>query len=103
MAVKDKRKPLATLPDFLMRINIFWLVIAPLVLALILLASLLSLGEKMFNGEIPDAYYSFSGIIFLLTASLVFGAKLRNKFEKLTWIGIFAPNIILKFRTLTNE
>ena len=50
--------------------NTYWLIIFPLVFSLILLAGLLFIGNKLYNGKISEVYYSVSGAICLIIASL---------------------------------
>lgn len=52
------------------KINIYWLFLTPLLLALFLLAGLLHIGEKLYDQNIPESYMSISLILFLLVSSL---------------------------------
>lgn len=68
--MKNRKGLLKRLSGLVMKINIYWLVIIPIVLALLLLFALLYIGEKLFNGVIPEYYLNISVIIFLLVTSL---------------------------------
>jgi hypothetical protein len=55
---------------WLQQMNIYWLVILPLVISIFLLSGLLFIGSKICEGKISEVYYSVSGAICLMIASL---------------------------------
>lgn len=55
---------------WLRKTDIYWLVFLPLVSSLILLSGLLFIGNEVYKGEISEVYYSVSGAICLIIASL---------------------------------
>jgi len=56
--------------DWLQKMDIYWLVILPLVISLFLLSGLLFIGSRAYEGKISEVYYSASGAICLMIASL---------------------------------
>jgi hypothetical protein len=77
--VKKEHKQTSRLRSWLMGVSIYWLVIFPIVCSLLLLSGLLYLGDKIFQENIPESYYGFSGIVFLLVASLSGFAQVIRK------------------------
>jgi len=65
--------------EWLRNINIYWLVVIPIIFAIILLSVLLYVGEEIFNGVIPELYLNISVIIFLLVTSLAGFAQVIRK------------------------
>lgn len=51
-------------------INIYILVITPIVTALFLLGILSLIGERVFGSDVPEVYYAVSGLIFLIFVSI---------------------------------
>ncbi|WKZ38418.1 MAG: hypothetical protein QY332_10800 [Anaerolineales bacterium] len=68
--MKNKNKMLLNILNWIRKIDIYWLVLSPSVLAIILLIGLLYLGDELYRGEIPEPYFSLSWVVFLLVASL---------------------------------
>ena len=77
--MKSRKEKGARLLSWLRNINIYWLVIIPIVFALILLSVLTYIGEKMFNGVLPEFYFNLCVIIFLLVISLSGFAQVIRK------------------------
>jgi len=65
--------------EWLRNINIYWLVVIPIIFAIILLSVLLYVGEEIFNGVISELYLNISVIIFLLVTSLAGFAQVIRK------------------------
>jgi len=58
-------KTLATLK----RLNIYILVLGPLILSLLLLGLLLFVGDRIYEDNTPEVYQAVSGVVFLFIAS----------------------------------
>jgi hypothetical protein len=59
-------------PRFLLslrKVNLYILVIGPIVLSLLLLGLLLFLGDRIYRGDVSEVYQAASGIVFLFIAS----------------------------------
>lgn len=52
------------------RLNIYILVLAPVVISLFLLGALLMVGNKIYGDEIPEIFQAASGVVFLVVLSL---------------------------------
>jgi hypothetical protein len=63
---KNKKILLLLLQD----INIYWLVITPLVMSLFLLSGFLFVGVKIYGVNIPEYYYAIAGAICIVNGSL---------------------------------
>lgn len=54
----------------LQHINIYWLVITPLVISLFLSSGFLFVGDKIYGENIPECYYAIAGAICIMIGSL---------------------------------
>jgi hypothetical protein len=57
------------LPLWLQRINIYWLVVIPLLMSLFLLSGFLFVGGKIYGKDIPEFYYAITGAICIIISS----------------------------------
>jgi hypothetical protein len=53
----------------LRRINIYILVMGPIILSLLLLGLLLFVGDSIYGHNVPEVYQAASGVVFLFVAS----------------------------------
>ena len=53
----------------LRRINIYILVMGPIILSLLLLGLLLLVGDRKYGANVPEVYQAASGVVFLFVAS----------------------------------
>ena len=53
----------------LRRINIYILVVGPIILSLLLLGLLLFAGDRIYGDNVPEVYQAASGVVFLFVAS----------------------------------
>jgi hypothetical protein len=52
------------------RLNIYILVVGPIIISLLVLGSLLFAGNQVYAGKVPEIYQAASGVIFLAILSL---------------------------------
>lgn len=67
---KQRKHILLRLLQWIQQVNIYWLAVFPLVLSLLLLSGLLFVGNKVYDREFSEVFYSVSGAICLIIASL---------------------------------
>ena len=60
-------------------VNIYWLVITPLIFAILLTPIQSYIGEKIFGPELPEIYINFCAIVFSLIVSLSGFAQVIRK------------------------
>ena len=72
--MQENKHPARNLIDKMLvstrRLNIYILVLAPVVISLFLLGALLMLGNKIYGDEVPEIYQAASGVVFLVVLSL---------------------------------
>jgi hypothetical protein len=51
------------------RLNIYVLVLAPIIIGLLLLGMLLAIGNNLYGDPMPEIYQAASGVVFLLSVS----------------------------------
>jgi hypothetical protein len=64
---------------WLKTINIYWLVITPIIFAILLITLLSYLGEKLFHSGVPESFINFCAVIFLIVMSLSGFAQVIRK------------------------
>lgn len=66
----ENKKTVNKLPLWLQRINIYLLVVAPILISLFLLSGFLFVGEKIYGKNIPEFYYAITGAVCIIVGSL---------------------------------
>lgn len=67
--LKQTAKPISSFTHWVHGVNIYWLVIGPLLISLFVLSGFLVIGEKIYSSKPPEDYLAITGAICVLIGS----------------------------------
>jgi hypothetical protein len=77
--MKNNSETVKKISTWLKKINIYWLVITPIIMAILTVLILQYIWEKIFGNDIPENYLNLSTILFLFVMSLSGFAQVLRK------------------------